>query len=178
MKTALLVIDVQRGLFEAEPPPDEAREVLERINGLTGRARAVSVPVIFVQHEAEGTPLQHGSDAWQLDRRLSVDSADLRVRKRTPDSFLRTDLGARLKALGTKRLIICGYASDFCVDTTTRSAATQGFDVVLVSDAHTTHDRIHATGAQIRAHENATLPHLALGPVIELLPARDVVLVT
>ena len=176
MKTVLLVIDVQRGLFESEPPPDEAGAVLERINGLTRRARAAAVPVVFIQHEADGTPLQHGSGPWQLDRRLVVDPSDRLVRKTTPDSFLRTDLADMLEELGARKLVICGYASDFCVDTTTRSALTRGFPVVLVSDAHTTHGKSHATGAQIRAHENATLPHLSLGPVIELRAAQDVAL--
>ncbi len=176
MNTAVLVIDVQRGLFDSAPAPDDANGVLDRINGLTHRARAASVPVVFIQHEADGTPLQYGSEMWQLDRRLAVDPKDQLVRKTTPDSFLRTDLPDLLQKLGAQRLVICGYASDFCVDTTTRSALTRGFPVVLVSDAHTTHDRAHATGAQIRIHENATLQHLALGPRIELCSAADVAL--
>lgn len=177
MPAALLVIDVQRGLFEATPPPDEADAVLERINGLTRRARAAAVPVVFIQHEVDGTPLQYGSDPWQLDSRLEVHPGDSRVRKTTPDSFLRTDLASVLERLGAQSVIICGYASDFCVDTTTRSALTRGFPVVLVADAHTTHDRVHATAAQIRAHENATLPHLALGPTIAICKAEEVALV-
>ncbi|MDH6186872.1 isochorismatase family protein [Polaromonas sp. CG_23.6] len=58
MNTAVFVIDVQRGLFESAPAPDEANAVLELINGLTCRARAASVPVVFIQHKAAGTPLQ------------------------------------------------------------------------------------------------------------------------
>jgi nicotinamidase-related amidase len=40
MKTAVLVIDVQRGLCDDPPRPHEAEAVMQRINALTGRARA------------------------------------------------------------------------------------------------------------------------------------------
>jgi hypothetical protein len=47
--------------------------------------------------------------------------------------------------------------------------------VTLASDAHTTHDKDHASAAQIRAHENATLPSLtSFGPVIRAVPATEV----
>lgn len=176
MKSALLVIDVQRGIFETTPPPFEADAVIERINSLAARARMAEVPVVFVQHECDGSPLQHGSEKWRLDQRLVVEPRDLALCKTTPDSFLRTELGDLLAELGTQKLVICGYASEFCVDTTVRRAAALGFPVVLVSDAHTTHDKPHASGAQIRAHHNATLPDLtSFGPVIEARLAEDVV---
>ena len=175
MKTALLIIDVQRGLFESVPPPYEADAVLDRINLLTTRARTAGVPIFFVQHECDATPLQHGSDKWQLDLRLDVEPQDIVLRKTTPDSFLRTELGNLLEKLGAQKLFICGYASEFCVDTTIRRAAALGFPVVLVSDAHTTHDKKHASGAEIRAHQNATLRNLSFNPVIDIQVAEEVV---
>ncbi|MFA6441209.1 MAG: cysteine hydrolase family protein [Sterolibacterium sp.] len=176
MKSALLVIDVQRGIFETTPPPFDAAAVIDCVNSLAARARMADVPVVFIQHECNGSPLQHGSEKWRLDQRLVVEPRDLAVCKTTPDAFLRTELGDLLAELGTQKLIVCGYASEFCVDTTTRRAAALGFPVVLVSDAHTTHDKRHASGAQIRAHHNATLPNLtSFGPVIEARLAEDVV---
>jgi len=54
-QTAVLVIDMQRGLFDDSPRPYEADEVIERINALTARARAAGAPVVLIQHErAEG----------------------------------------------------------------------------------------------------------------------------
>jgi nicotinamidase-related amidase len=77
------------------------------------------------------------------------------------------ELGHLLEKWSTEKLFICGYATEFCVDTTTRRAAALGFSVVLVSNAHTTHSHEHASGAEIRAHHNATLPNLtSFGPVI------------
>ena len=97
------------------------------------------------------------------------------MRKTTPDSFLRTDLQALLSARGVSELIVCGMHTEFCVDTTTRSAAAHGYAVILAADAHTTHDKAHASAAQIRVHHNATLPDISsFGPVIEALSADDI----
>lgn len=172
MASALLVIDVQRGLFETQPPPAEADAVIARINALAERARAAGVAVIFVQHERDGTPLQHGSPAWGLDARLQVRDGDRFVAKTTPDAFLRTDLQSQLQELGVDRVVIAGYASEFCVDTSVRAAAALGYSVVLAADAHTTHDKPHADAVFIRAHHNATLPQVSsFGPVIRALNA-------
>jgi nicotinamidase-related amidase len=178
MKQALLVIDVQCGLFDEAPRPFEADAVVDRINELTARARDAGVPVVFVQHESPSGQLEHQSESWSLERRLSVQSDDVFLRKTTPDSFLRTNLAELLANWRTEQLVICGYASEFCVDTTTRRAAALGFRVVLVADAHTTHDKAHATGAQIRAHHNATLPDItSFGPRIEARLASEVTFV-
>ncbi len=174
MSTALLVIDVQRGLFDEAPRPFEADTVVDRINTLTARARSAGLPVLFIQHERPGTALEHGSAGWALEQRLLVEPGDHRIRKTTPDSFLRTDLGETLSALGVDRVVLCGYATEFCVDTTTRRAAALGFEVVLAADAHTTHDKPHANAEQIRTHHNATLPDIiSFGPKISAVATAD-----
>ena len=158
---ALIVIDVQKGLFAPEPKPAFSSEVIARINALTQKARHQGVPVVFVQHEATaGEHFRHATDEWQLDANLVTAETDRFVRKTTPDSFLRTDLNAVLQEAGVSQVVVCGYATEFCIDTTVRSAAGLGYDVMLVSDAHTTHDKPHALAAQIIAHHNATLPSI------------------
>lgn len=159
--SALLVIDVQQGLFAGSPEPDQAATVIERINALTARARQAGVAVIFIQHEQPAAGLFADTPAWQLESRLQVVASDHKVRKTTADSFLRTTLAELLTTLGSQRLVVCGYASEFCVDTTIRRAAALGYAITLVADAHTTHDKPHASGAQIRAHHNATLPAIS-----------------
>jgi nicotinamidase-related amidase len=176
MKSALLVIDVQSGIFDKQPRPYEADAVVNRINALASRARDAGVPAVFVHHETQGGELEYDSQNWKLAQRLHFQSGDVTLRKTTPDSFLRTDLIALLEGWDTTRLVICGYASEFCVDTTTRRAAALGFPVVLAADAHTTHDKSHASGDQIRSHHNETLSHIeSFGPRIEAIDAADVV---
>ena len=175
-RTALIVIDVQRALFESTPAPFDAPLVIERINALADRARAAAVPVIFVQHENAGSPLAFESEGWQLAAGLQRKPGDLLVRKTTPDSFLRTDLQTLLQQRGVEQVVVCGYASEFCVDTTVRRAAALGFAVLLAADAHTTHDKAHASASAIRAHENTTLPNItSFGPVIRAIATAELV---
>ena len=102
--------------------------------------------------------MTYGSDSWQLPSVLDVKSSDFKVRKTTPDSFLNTDLNEILTVHNITNVMICGYSTEFCVDTTTRRAAALGYSVQLISDAHTSRDKAHATADQIRKHHNAILP--------------------
>jgi nicotinamidase-related amidase len=174
MTTALLIIDVQRGLFETEPKPHEADAVVERINALAARARAAGRPVVYVQHETPGGYLAHGNAGWELDRGLRPAQGDRFVRKTTPDAFLRTPLHELLQELGVDHVVVCGYACEFCVDTSVRRAAALGYAVTLAADAHTTHDKEHSPAEAIRRHENATLPGItSFGPVIRARPSAE-----
>ncbi|MFZ6861654.1 cysteine hydrolase family protein [Undibacterium sp. Ji67W] len=176
MKSALLIIDVQRGLFDAEPRPFEADLIISRINTLAERARLAGAPVVFVQHEAAGTALEFGFEGWQLESGLLVEEGDVILRKTTPDSFLNTNLTDLLAQWGTEQVLICGYATEFRVDTTTRRAAALGFPVILVADAHTTHDKAHADAVVIRTHHNATLPDIrSFGPAIKAIASEQIV---
>jgi nicotinamidase-related amidase len=158
---AILIIDVQSILFDPVPRPFEADLVVERINRVTSWVRSNDVVVIHVQHEKASSEIEFGSAGWKLQAGLKLEECDEFVRKTTPDSFLRTKLEALLKQNDVEHLIVCGYASEFCVDTTVRRAAGLGYSVELVSDAHTTHDKSHANAEQIRAHHNATLPNIS-----------------
>ncbi|QUJ69220.1 cysteine hydrolase (plasmid) [Photobacterium sp. GJ3] len=176
MTQAIVVIDVQRICFEPEPHPFEADEVVSRINQLTRWARARSLPVILIQHEAPGTEIAYNSEGWQLHRDLETSDDDVLVRKTTPDSFHDTALQSTLERLGIDHLIICGYATDFCVDTTTRRAAVLGYGVTLVADAHTTHDKPYASGALIREHHTSVLSWAESFPVrIQAVPTAEVI---
>ncbi len=161
MKTALLIIDVQQGLCEGEHSAFESADVISRINRISAKARAAGVPVIFIQHESEGGYLEFGTHAWQLAQGLRTEPSDLRIRKNTPDSFLRTDLQATLQAGAITDLIICGMHTEFCVDTTTRKALALGYPVILIEDAHTTEGNGYLTPRQVIQHHNATLSNIS-----------------
>ena len=173
MKTAVLVIDVQRGLCDDPPRPHEAEAVMQRINALTGRARASGVPVAFIQHE-NAVDLEFDSERWQLASALDTDSRDAKIRKTTPDSFHKTDLQAVLTAHGIEDLIVCGMHTEFCVDTTTRRALALGYPVVLVADAHTSAGNAVLSPMQVIQHHNDTLTHISsFGPRVTAVTTED-----
>ena len=155
--TALLVIDVQVSIIEGFHAY-RGREVLEQINKLLSKARASNMPIIYIQHDGEaGHPLEVGTEGWQILPEIKPNEEDLIIRKRASDSFFETTLQHELDARGVKHLIVTGCMTEYCVDTTARRAVSMGYDVTLVSDAHTTIDNKLLTAAQIIAHHNALL---------------------
>ena len=172
MTSAVLVIDVQQGLCEGEGAAFDCEGTIARINRVTRKARAARVPVLFIQHESTAGYLEHGSDAWQIANGVSLDPADLKIRKTTPDAFLGTELESTLRSIGIEKLIICGMHSEFCVDTTTRRALALGFPVTLVSDGHTSAGNAAITAQQVIAHHNATLSNISsFGPRVQPVSA-------
>lgn len=178
MNSALLIIDVQQGLCEGDGDGDgpafESPQVIARINTVSAKARAAGAPVIFIQHESSSGYLEFETPAWQLAHGLHAEPADLRIRKTTPDSFLRTDLQALLQQHRITNLIICGMHTEFCVDTTTRRALALGYPVTLISDAHTSAGNAHLSPAQVIAHHNATLSNISsFGPRVRAVLAGE-----
>jgi nicotinamidase-related amidase len=151
----LLIVDMQVGLFEGHPPRLDADGVIRRINSLARATRAKGGTVIFIQHDGPaGNPLEPNTPGWEFLPALERDPADPIVRKKACDSFYETELQGLLERLNARRLIVTGCATDFCVDTTVRSAASKDYEVVVVADGHTTRDRPHLDAASIIEHHN------------------------
>ncbi|MBV8500218.1 MAG: cysteine hydrolase [Paucibacter sp.] len=175
MKTALLIIDVQHALSHGEYAAFEADRVIVRINEVAARVRAAGAPVIVIQHEAAGGALAHGTSGWQLSRGLKVEPGDVLLRKMATDSFHGTELQAVLQERGVTELIVCGFQSEFCVDTTTRRALALGYSVTLVADGHSTLDNGVLSAALISAHHNETLANItSFGPRAVAVPAAQI----
>ena len=151
---AVLVIDVQAGLFSTNPPPFEAAEVIRRINAVTAKARAANVPVIFIRHQGPPDPPWQVPEGSRLDPSLQIVEGEVIIDKTTADAFCGTDLEKVLSSLGIRSLVLMGYATDFCVDATLRNAASRGFEIFVVCDAHTTNDGPELKASAIREHFN------------------------
>jgi nicotinamidase-related amidase len=155
---ALLVIDMQLALVTGAY---REQAVLAALVDVTGRARRADLPVIFVQHNhSTFAPMQQGAPGWQLHPELAAVDTDLRIEKTASDAFYQTSLQHQLDNLGVDTLIIAGMQSEYCVDATARRALSQGFDVVLLADCHTTGDGA-LSASDIIAHHNAALANLA-----------------
>jgi len=173
--TALLIIDVQQALSCGDDEVFDSRGVIDRINRVSRLARSVGALVIVIQHESPAGPLKHGTEGWQLEPALETSPSDTRIRKTATDSFHDTQLLGVLQARGIKRLVICGFQSEFCVDTTTRRALALGYPVTLVADGHSTLDNRVLKAAQISAHHNETLSNIeSFGPRAQAVSAADV----
>lgn len=173
-RSAILVIDIQCGWYNATPGPHDPAGTLARINGLIDRARAAGRPIIFVQH-AETPEYEPGTPGWELHLELHRQPGDPVIAKTTCDAFHGTGLGAELRRRNVGTLVVCGAATEFCVDTTIRRAVSEGFHVIVAADAHTTKDRPVLSATQIIAHHNWIWAELSAPQPPVVVPAAEIV---
>jgi len=158
MATALVLIDLQDGLLLDPVPPHDGDKVLKAAASLLARARAAGVPVFHVQHDGgPGDPLAKGTPGFAHHKDVAPGGGEPVIVKVNSSSFNGTDLNERLKARKIDTLVIAGMQTEFCVDSTCRSAVEHGYRVILASDAHTTFDTDVLKGERIIAHHNRTL---------------------
>ena len=156
MRQALIIVDMQQGSFGPATRRHDAEGLVDRLNRLADRVRRAGGLVVFIQHVGpDGDPHHPSQPGHALLSGLVVRSGDLRVRKRACDAFLDTPLEAQLRAHGIGGVIVTGYATDYCVDTTVRAALARGYRTTAPSDGHTTSDRSHLPAHKIIQHHNA-----------------------
>ena len=165
-----MVIDVQRDVVANAL---DTSRVVGDINELVAKARTSGTPVIWVQHSDDY--LIKGSEGWEFVPELVPGSDEAHVYKTRANSFTNTDLAEQLERLGTKRLVITGAQTDYCVNATSNAAVDFGFDVTLVSDAHTTENTPTATAAELIAAKNEQFSGLHKdGQTIAVIPTAEV----
>lgn len=175
VRSALLVVDAQVDVLRSV---HDAARVVGHLEELVRKARAGRVPVIWVQHaDAE---LRRGSDGWKLAPPLMPAAGEAVIHKTYNSSFAETDLEQRLRALGVTRIVLAGAATNWCIRATAYAALDRGYDLLLVSDAHSTEPMTLDDGMKIPAESivaefNATLRWLAVPRVrIEVRPTAAV----
>ncbi|MET1250352.1 cysteine hydrolase family protein [Sporolactobacillus sp. STCC-11] len=155
---ALIIIDVQNGMFESENPVYNGDHLISNLKTLIHKARVADVPIFYIQHNTPvGKPLEYKTKGWELHPGLSPMDTDTFVQKKTPDAFFNTCLEEKLKAKEIDHLILTGIQTEVCVDTTCRRAFSMGYTVTLVKDTHSTWNSELLTAQQIINHHNQVL---------------------
>jgi nicotinamidase-related amidase len=146
-KRVVMVVDMQQGVFAT--PRIRREQCVELINKLTNAADTV----IFIQHIEEGG-LEEGSAGFQLLPELYQPASARYVTKTACDSFYKTRLEDVLHEHNITGFVMCGCATDYCVDTTLKNGASRGYAITVAGDAHTTAHRPAAQAETLIAHYN------------------------
>lgn len=137
-RAALLVIDVQQGLFERPTSVYQAEALLENINALIETWQLSGGLVVFLQH-SNNKFLQRGSPGWRFHPALRVDEADTLIQKTQGDAFQGTELKKLLDEYGLEHIAVSGLVTQGCVRATCLGGLKRGFRVSLVQGAHSTY---------------------------------------
>jgi nicotinamidase-related amidase len=141
MSRALLVIDVQNDYFSGPHEITHPEGSFAGIQRAMDVAHAHGVPIVLIQQTflppvpifCKGTP------GWEIPAELLSRPHDIVIEKGLPGSFTGTNLEAWLRERDVDTVVICGYMTQMCCDTTSRQAVHLGFNVEFLSNATGTH---------------------------------------
>ncbi|MDF2856965.1 MAG: sttH [Neobacillus sp.] len=138
MKRSLLVIDVQNEYFTGKMPVTYPEGSFDKILQAVDAANQSKIAVILIRHEATqkgAAVFVKDSKGWEIHEELLKKEFVRIVDKKLPGSFTDTGLEDSLRAMGIDTVVICGYMTQMCCDTTARQAVHLGFSVEFLSDA-------------------------------------------
>ena len=157
--SALIMVDCQntyrRGVMQltnVEPAILEAQKLLQM-------ARDLKVPIIHIQHDAGvGTPYDITADIGAISAEVAPKNGEAVIVKNYPNSFWQTNLEAQLKALGIENVVLAGFMTHVCIDSTARGAFNLGFKPTVIASACATRSLVGANGKTVDAqtmHDSA-----------------------
>jgi nicotinamidase-related amidase len=159
MASTLILIDIQRDYFPGGAYPlVGADAAADAAASLLARFRQAGLSVFHIQHVWDAPDAEFFIPATagvEHDPRVAPRDGEPVIVKGEPNSFLNTDLEARLRADSAQELVIAGMMTSMCVDATVRAAADLGFSVTLAGDACAAPDLswsgIDVPGTQVHA---------------------------
>jgi len=144
MKTALLIIDIQKDYFpDGKYPlvnPLEAAQKAHMILQCFREQGGYHVHIQHISNEPEATFFISGDRGTDIHDSVVHFEGEPIVYKHEPNSFLNTNLLELLKSWDIERVIITGMMTHMCVDATARAASDLGFQVIVAEDACATRD--------------------------------------
>ncbi|HRI51578.1 MAG TPA: isochorismatase family protein [Pseudomonadota bacterium] len=165
-QSALVMIDCQNtyrtGVMQlagVEPALDEAARLL-------ARARALAIPIIHIQHDAgPGSPYDVRAEIGAIADKVEPRGGEPVIVKNFPNSFVQTDLHERLQKLGVSSVVLAGFMTHICVNSTARGAFNLGYRPTVVAAATATRALPTARGGVVSA---AALQEASLATIGDL----------
>jgi nicotinamidase-related amidase len=151
-KTALILVDLQKGIAGYQLAPYSFDAVVAKGKELARRFRVAKAPVVLVNvafapdlSDALRAPVERPMQAppggfpaaWSELVDGLAEASDLKVTKRQWSAFYGTDLDLQLRRRGVTTVVIGGVSTNMGVESTARAAHEHGYAVVLAEDAAT-----------------------------------------
>lgn len=165
--SALVLIDCQNTYTQGVMELEGVQAALDETAALLDRARTAGIPVIHIQHDdGPGSLYDIGADIGAIVDRVAPRGDEPVIVKQFPNSFVQTDLDARLKALGASNLVLAGFMTHMCVNSTARGAFSLGYAPTVVAAATATRT---LAGPDGQAVPGATLQAASLAGLADLV---------
>ena len=147
--TALVVIDLQKGIVARQCAPHAAADVVARSARLANHFRESGWPVVlvhvaFAPGRIDGLkqPVDSPNPATTLPpewsdfvAEIGPRDGDILITKRQWGAFYGTDLDLQLRRRGVRTIVLCGIATNFGVESTARDAWERNYEIFFAEDA-------------------------------------------
>jgi nicotinamidase-related amidase len=138
-ESTLVLIDCQntytRGVMELEG----VQAALDEVEALLDRARSAGIPIIHIQHDdGPGSLYDIEGDSGAIVPRVAPHNGEPVVVKNYPNSFVQTDFDDILKTANASNLVLAGFMTHMCVNSTARGAFNLGYSPTVVAAATAT----------------------------------------
>jgi nicotinamidase-related amidase len=164
--STLVLIDCQNTYTYGVMELEGVQAALDETATLLDRARSAGIPVIHVQHsDGPGSLYDVDGESGAIVARVAPRDGEPVVVKQYPNSFVQTDLEERLKAVGASNLVIAGFMTHMCVNSTARGAFNLGYAPTVVAAATATRSLPGVGGEEVPA---AALQSASLAGIADL----------
>ena len=137
--SALVIIDAQNTYREGVMQLDGVEPALEACRELLERFRAAGRPVFHVRHDAgPGSPYDIDDHIGQIAEIVAPAAGEPVITKHYPNAFVETELDEMLKAQGVDNLILVGFMTHMCVNSTARGAFSLGYQATVAASGTAT----------------------------------------
>ena len=164
--SALIMVDCQNTYRHGIMQLTNVEAAILEAQKLLNMARDFNIPIIHIQHDAGvGSPYDVTAEIGQISAEVAPKNGENVITKNYPNAFIATPLEAQLKALGIENVVLAGFMTHMCINSTARGAFNLGFKPTVVASACATRSLVGANGKTIDAQ---TMHEAALAAVGDL----------
>ncbi len=162
--STLIMIDLQNTYREGVMKLEGVEPAIKEAASLLARAREAGIPIFHIQHDAgAGSPYDLHDRVGAIAEEVAPRDGETVIVKNYPSAFVGTELQRQLSEAGTKDLILAGFMTHMCVNSTARSAFNLGFRPTVVASTTATRNLPGPDGSVVSAAalQQASLAGLA-----------------
>ena len=164
--SALIMVDCQNTYRHGIMKLANVELAILEAQKLLQMARDLNVPIIHIQHDAGvGSPYDVTAEIGQISSEVAPKNGENVITKNYPNAFIATPLEAQLKALGIENIVLAGFMTHMCINSTARGAFNLGFKPTVVASACATRSLVGANGKTVDAQ---TMHEAALAAIRDL----------
>ena len=169
----LIMIDCQNTYQQGIMQLEGAEAALAEAARLLTRARAAGIPVLHIMHDAgEGSPYDVHAEIGQISDEVAPLAGEPVIVKNYPNAFVATDLDTRLREAPGRDLILAGFMTHMCVNSTARGAFNLGYHPTVVASATATRQLPGPGGAAVPAAALQAASLAAIGDLFGVVVSK------